>query len=695
MDVISGEKFKFHPPKDTDEQRPEKYWLEDFRNFVNSCCLFVGHNLLGYDVFYMNKLLGTNIKVGQVIDTLVMSRLFRPVSPMSEYIAMFHKQGLDTRMGGHSLDAWGSRLGYPKLSFNDFSKYTDTMLTYCMNDTEVNIKIFEKLLVESVGFSLECIELENKMSWYLSRQERAGFHLDKDAALRLYKETSILANQKVKKLQELFPPLPKITREGWEAKRTKDGSLSKVAKRIIDEHTEDPLKDIERVREDVYNLYQFQEFNPGSGKQIAERLMALGWKPTKFTDKGNPKTDQKSLGDAIEELLKDNPDKQDLKELRDYSIIVDRRGKAEKWLELVEEDGRVHGHINPIGAGTHRCSHYNDNMANIPSVSTKKATREEIGEVAFGQLQRKIKGLKKFDKFDDNKVLLHSNDNEIEYALTGLEGGFGWDCRACWTHSHPDTCIVGCDASGIQLRALAHYMNDAMYIKELLEGDIHEVNREAAGIDTRPKAKTFIYAWLLGAGDLKIGQIVGLQEGEEEQLISEGSKTLAYRGKSVVETYIEKLRKQNIKATRNIVALCLKGAKVKKQFLERTPALKRLRQEEIPKATQKGFLLGLDGRKLWIPSEHLAMSLYLQGFEAVIMKKSLEIYHESLMYDHRINFKQVAFVHDEFQIECLRSDADVVGQVVANSIREAGEHFKTNCPLDGEYQVGRSWAETH
>lgn len=659
-------------------------WIDDFKKFAKNIDVWIGHNLIGYDVPWINRLLGLNIQTQDVEDTLVMSRLFRPVSPFPEVCKVMKS---DTRQGGHSLEAWGKRLGYPKIDFNDFSMYTEAMLEYCIQDVNLNHEVYKKLLEESVGFSRRSIRLEHMVAELLNTQQENGFYLDREKALKLKQETDILIEEMLLKLRELFPPMKKPLRIDYEPKKNKDGTMSKVSQNLIDRHTELPHLYVDYNKEkDTYTFGEMVEFNPGSGQQIAERLLLMGWKPKYYTDKGNPKTSKDALAEAIHDLLLENPDKDDLRFLENYGIVTDRNQKATKWLTLVEEDKRVHGNINPIGAGTHRCSHFNDNMANIASVTTSSSPITDF-DIDFKTLQP-------FDRFDTDKIFLSCDDNKVSYALTGLSGYFGWDSRDCWSVPDLDkNVLVGADASGIQLRALAHYMNDPEYTANLIDGDIHTVHQKAAGIATRPIAKTFIYAWLLGAGDPKIGSIVGVEESEYEALFDYGEKKdLGYT--TLIRKIASGLKRNNVKVTRKAVALGIKGFKVKEQFLERTPALKRLKEYEIPEATKKGYLVGLDGRKLWIPNEHLAMSLYLQGFEAVIMKYAMCIYSETLRRKN-IPFKQVNFVHDEFQVETPKEYAHDVGQAIVDAIRIAGEKLKSNCPLDGEYKIGRSWAETH
>lgn len=648
LDIETEEVFKFYPKN---PYTGHNDWKEEFINFLtNECNTLIGHNLLGYDVYWINKILGTDIKVSQVEDTLVMSRLFRPVTPFKERQPFLKS---DTRLGGHGLEAWGDRLGYHKIQFNNFEYFSQEMLDYCERDVRLNFLVYKKLLTEGKGFSKQSIRLEHKVAWLLAQQERNGFYLDKKAAKDLYNTCTEILDEMMVKLQEVFPPIPKLVRE-YEVKYNKDGSLSAVSKRILDSYVNNPELSIEKTDKDKYNLYALQTFNPKSSKQIGERLLSLGWNPRKFTPKGNPATDKETLEEAVEELLGLNPGLDALNYLSNFNIVADRQQKAEKWLELVEEDECVHGRINPIGAGTHRCSHYADNMANIARVITDK---------------------------DGNPI-------------KGLEGKFGWDSRQCWSVRSSDNVLVGADASGIQLRALAHYMNDPEYTKKLLEDDIHTVHQLAAGIDTRAKAKTFIYAWLLGAGDEKIGTIVGVLDSEIYELLFVYGRSKIVWNKPLTEYVIDKLRSQNRPATQRLVATIIKGYKIKEQFLDRTPALKRLKTEDIPNATKQGYLVGLDGRKFWIPNEHLAMSMYLQGFEAVIMKAAMCFYHDELN-GIGVPFKQVAFIHDEFQIETKKEYGDIVGKAVVNAIKKAGEVFNSNCPLDGEYKIGLNWAETH
>jgi DNA polymerase I-like protein with 3'-5' exonuclease and polymerase domains len=196
---------------------------------------------------------------------------------------------------------------------------------------------------------------------------------------------------------------------------------------------------------------------------------------------------------------------------------------------------------------------------------------------------------------------------------------------------------------------LAHYMQDEEYIGLILHGDIHTHTQNLAGLPSRNDAKTFIYALLYGAGDEKIGSIVG--------------------------------------------GNALQGAKMRKQFIAGLPAYGKL-VDRIKKLAQTGSIPGLDGRRINIRSEHAALNTLLQGAGAVVMKYALVIAVKKLA-DYGYPYKLVAQVHDEYQVEVPEEYAQRVGVVFRNSIREAGRELNLRCPMDGEYQIGTTWADTH
>lgn len=337
-----------------------------------------------------------------------------------------------------------------------------------------------------------------------------------------------------------------------------------------------------------FSRIDWPEFNLGSRQQIGRYLRRFGWKPEKFTETGQPIVDEKTLEDVT-----DIPEAQLIAE---YLMVQKRIAQVQSWLDAVESDGRVHGQVNACGAVTGRMTHSKPNMAQVPAVGAP----------------------------------------------------YGTECRACWIVPKGYK-LVGVDASGLELRMLASFMNDKEYTDEILNGDIHTTNQVNAGLSTRAQAKTFIYAFLYGAGDAKIGSIV------------DGSQRT--------------------------------GARLRQRFLENTPALAELR-ERVSIASQRGYLRGLDGRCLHIRSEHSALNTLLQSAGAIVMKKALQIF-EQYAPKWKLDYKLLGSIHDEYQIEAREDHADKVGYLMVESIKAAGIALDLKCPLDGEYKIGNNWAETH
>ena len=328
-------------------------------------------------------------------------------------------------------------------------------------------------------------------------------------------------------------------------------------------------------------------FNVGSRQQIAKRLSGLGVRFDKVTDKGNP---------IVDEAVLDTIDLPEARVISEYLMLQKRYAQVNSWLEHVKEDGRVHGRVISNGAVTGRMTHQSPNMAQVPAS--------------------------------------HSP--------------YGHECRSCWTVPEGKK-LVGFDASGLELRMLAHYMNDKEFTDVLLTDDIHTRNQMAAGLETRPQAKTFIYAFLYGAGDAKIGTIVG------------GSAR--------------------------------DGADLKQRFLRNTPSLESLR-ERVIRASGRGYLTGLDGRKLRVRSEHAALNTLLQAAGAIVMKKALVIL-DDYAQQWNLDYKLIGNIHDEVQSEVATDQAEKYGWLAVECLKAAGVEFNLRCPLDGEYKVGTTWAETH
>ena len=350
-------------------------------------------------------------------------------------------------------------------------------------------------------------------------------------------------------------------------------------------------------KNDTYSKINIVNFNPNSRKHIAKRLQELrGWTPTIFTPSGEPKIDEKVLN-----KLK----YPEAKLMSEYFMLNKRIAQLaegnQAWMKLCKK-GRLHGKVNTMGAQTSRCSHSHPNIAQVPN----------------------------------------------------LNAPYGKECRNLFK-ADTEMDLLGIDVSSLELRCLSHYLaryDDGKYGKILLESDIHTANQRSAGLATRDQAKTFIYGFLYGAGNEKIGQIVG-------------------KGKA-------------------------EGAKLKKEFLSKIPALRQLR-DAVQKKAEKGFITGLDGRKVPVRSNHAALNTLLQSAGAIICKRWIVEMHSLLKEEFKEgeDYAQVAFVHDEVQLTVKREYGTRIGELGVKAISITGEKYGLRIPLTGEFKTGASWADTH
>jgi DNA polymerase-1 len=336
------------------------------------------------------------------------------------------------------------------------------------------------------------------------------------------------------------------------------------------------------------------EFNPGSRKHIHYCLtQKYGWEPDQFTANGDAKIDEAVLSTL------EYPEAQKLAEM----FLVQKRIASlaegrQAWLKLCDSDGKLRHRIIPLGTVSSRASHRSPNLAQVPS--TRSA--------------------------------------------------YGRECRELF-RAPPGWVVCGSDLSGIELRCLAHYLDDGgEYGKQILEGDIHTFNQNAAGLATRDLAKEFIYSLIYGGGDGLIGSIVG--------------------GKAK------------------------DGKRLKADFDRAIPAFKSLKSELL-RAFKRGYLKGLDGRALSVRSEHRCLSQLLQSAGAIICKEWVKLIDLELTKTGSKAYI-MGWIHDEVQIACPNEEVGhVTGDLARRMAKEAGIALKVSIDIDAEYSLGRTWADTH
>lgn len=303
--------------------------------------------------------------------------------------------------------------------------------------------------------------------------------------------------------------------------------------------------------------------------------------------------------------------------------LAHRRSLIRGVLKIVRDDGRVEAQAVTIGTPTMRMRH--SGVVNIP-----KAQKH----VLFGAHCRSL--------FEAGFCLKEDNPRGLIIDGHWIPAG--------------RRVLVGYDGAGLELRMLAHYINDPEYSRQILEGDIHSYNQQMAGLPTRDNAKTFIYGWLYGAGNAKIGEIIN------------GTAT--------------------------------DGAAIKQRFLDNLPGLAAF-IDEVKRTGEKGYVIGLDGRKLYLrkdgrgnPMTHKALNLLLQGAGAIVMKYAMVILDEKIR-EEGLDAIKVIDMHDESQMDVHPRDVGRVRELMNNCVKQAGELLGLNIPLASDSIAGMSWKFTH
>jgi len=546
-------------------------YIGDGNNFVIVRTLLehadelIGHNIIQFDIPVLSKLYGF-VPTGTVTDTLVQSRLLYPDRP-----------------GGHSLRAWGDRLGADKGEFSDFSGYSEEMLEYCRQDIRTNHAVYQHLQQEISQYDWgPALELEHQIAKVMVDQEANGIYFNLMQAQEYHDEWN-------RRLNDIDVDLHRSA--GSNTLNT--GSIDQPfkingdpKKRTVDicDRESIPVLDIGGG----FCTFCYAPVNLNSKDVQKNLLLDHGWKPKKFTPTGKPE-----LTSDIKDIEPIGP------------LIVERNsltramGVLEGLIGVTDDRSRIHAGANPCGTNTNRMRH--TRVVNIPS-------------------------------------------NKAPY---------GEEFRSLFTvHPDEERVLVGYDAKQCQVRIMAHYVGNKEYIERLESGeDAHRIATDAAGLgsgdEVRPLGKTINYALIFEARDKKLGEIVGgtARDGRD-------------------------LRR---KLYSSIPGL--------QQFIARTQS-----------ASKKGYMIGLDGRKLWLRQGKSPINTLVQGAEAIFMKTSAVILDE-LAGDLKA-FK-VLDMHDEAQWDSLGLECHKLSVAIDEAFHLANTRLGLRCKQEADINIGMNWSETH
>lgn len=630
----------------------------------------IGHNILAYDLPVLRKLYPW-FKLGdhRAIDTLIEAKLRWPRDNLRPWdFRDGPKNNMPVKLyGNHSLEAFGYRLGVMKGEYKDecaklgialntiWQVWRPHLQDYCVQDVVVTKALLHR--IRKVNYSVRASAVEHIVQGVMGQVTRAGFPFRENEAVTLYRTIYQERGTLGAELRNLFPPWyapdgkqdyvrdakgEKVLDDKGKPRKIKVPALCVVKRQRVEGGEKVKVKELNpatgkmrTVTKTVggvlypegarYTKIKLTEFNPNSRDHIARNLIKLGWEPIDFTDDGSPEVDETILAEVAGLYPQAKP-------LSRFLLLQKRAGQIaegnQAWLKLVR-NGVIHAGYNTLGAVTRRATHSDPNIAQVPRVGSY----------------------------------------------------FGAECRDlfwCGTLDDPtaEVMLLGADLAGIELRMLAHYMakyDGGAYMDAVVNGDsatgtdVHSVNCRALGFEPkevyivngrsvkgRDIAKTFIYAFLYGAGAEKLGLILGVSK--------------------------------------------QKASRIKEKFLATLPALKNLIDAVKEKAGQTKTLVALDGGSLYVRSAHSALNTLLQSAGAVVAKfwiaEAVKLYEQHGWVWGR-DFIIRAWIHDELQFTVRKDIAEDFGRVTIQAIQQAGEALALRCPITGEYKTGRTWKDCH
>ena len=653
---------------------------DDFIKYLKTCDKVIGHNWIGYDKEAIRLITGYEYE-GDIIDTMLLSKLLH----FTRFIPKGAGNG--TR---HSLATWGVRTGVDKPEQAQWEVWEESMLNRCKKDVEINREVYYRLVKEMQDQpdTKQAVLIEHEVARISVQQTRNGWLVDK-TKLRANIEYLDVEIERLRLLLEpqiphkLTPKDPACT---WEEANIKMGNpFNKVPVTRLD-HLQRPIKPTrtphipkilkngcydrytalwfgipqedalgERMIAGAFTRIEFKDVKLSQHALIKEYLLTLGWKPTQWTFKRDRL--KKILRDDRNQPIKNSPkiteDSYDSipgefgENFGRWATLVHRRNtlanprdNKKGWLNIMDIRGRISCEPDTLGAATGRMTH--KGLVNVP----------------------------------------------------GTRSIFGKEMRQCFIAPEGKV-LIGADAAGAQLRLLAGAMGDDNYLNIVTEGveedeqgnfvgsDVHTQNGIAAGlileadvswlrdhksdhpdyhskhdafVGARGRSKNFIYGLLFGAGDAKMGILVG--GGARE------------------------------------------GKKLKDQFLAGFPKLRdllnRLDQEfeSNKKEYKEGFIKGLDGRRVYVDSKHKLLNYLLQGAEAVYMKYVM-VLADRLLRKNNVDTKLLVFMHDELNYEVSPKNLSKAKKILSHAFSKVGETLPIGCEMASDPKVGKNWYEIH
>ena len=534
--------------------------------------------------------------------TDLLSKRFHDTFVMSQVLSY-------KRSHRHGLAGWGEHLGNKKWEFDKWDEFSREMVKYCQQDVKVNYGVYKALLAEySKIYAVnplikEGLKVEHDVAVFNAKVRHDGWKLDTvkaDATLKLMLARMEEINSIM--LPKLGMKTVWIDKEPRSPKYKNNGDFNHHTVKQLAEYLGHEVKssDTHLIQPTAtFQRSRQEQIELGSTELVKGWLLENGWKPDEYQKK-KVGFEWVTMGPKLTStsLAAFGPEGLLIDEF--YTLRA-RKAVIEGWLTK-QVDGRIHGNMWTCGTPTFRCRH--EVIVNLPG-----------SDAIWGR--------------------------EIRELLAADDG----------------TVIVGADSSGNQLRGLCHYVRNAEFTKEVIFGDQHQRNADSLGC-SRAIAKSYLYAYLFGAGDAKLGQVL---TGKANASVGKKSRADFAKG--------------------------IKGLSELKDKLSKVWKNTRFGGGE-------GKIPGLDGRPIYVASDHQALNYLLQSAEGITCKAAVS-YAMAKIKEEGIDAEGRIFYHDEIAYQCKPEDAERVGQILQEAFAEAPKWFGVVCMDGGAPCVGSSYADVH
>lgn len=670
--------------------------VEDGVRRLQAASRIVAHNGIDYDELAILKLYPWFKRPDQSWDSLVVAKVVWPIDILAEpdFKRAYAKQMPMNMVKRHSLKAWGYRLGDNKDDYSGDLRIADLeeryrrrweawnpwMASYMMQDCRPGVKLW-RLAMDRMGWNpdvptsvvwpLQVMEVENEVARIIKRQEQHGVHFNVPAARALAAD---LSNQLAKietKLVDTFgswwAASPVVTPKA--GRKVKLTHLPDVTKPRFGKNGKELAPYVgppvcEYTTDAPYTPIEWTTFQPSSRDHLGQRLQAVyGWKPKMFGKNGKPTVDEGTLEEIPEAIMP----KVVRRLLIDYFVVMKTLGTLAKgskaWLNLVDDAGFIHGKMDTAGAITGRGTHKDPNLSGVPAVLKLKVTQPD--------------------------------GTKAEVVAHGLEGRFGYECKELF-EADPGWEFTDMDASSLELIDLGHYLtplDEGAFRDRVCDAsrDAHQENADLADM-TRADAKTAIYLFVYGGGAYKLSLSLSVDDTELLEL-------LGYKGLPMLLSNLVKRFDQSFvdKLDDNQKARIAKARIIIVKFEKNIEGLKALK-DDISKVAERGWVRGMDGRRVYVRKAYSALNTLLQSAGAQTCKLWMVLVHRELErrgWAYGVDYKQVLWVHDALSFTHRPGLGPELLEVGLACLREAGVMLGLRGEYRGAGKTDTNWARTH